>query len=92
MPNASDPCPTMIPTLGQFVTDEWLPSMRGRLKASTWDSYRRNLELHVLPSVGETAIDEVRATVDRWSEFADEVGLGRAASARVRSALPSLRR
>lgn len=59
MRNASDPYPSMFPTLGEFVTEEWLPSMRGRLKASTWDSYRRNLELHVLPSVGETAIDEV---------------------------------
>ena len=59
MSDATDAGRPPPPTLAQFVFQEWLPSMRGRLKSSTWDSYRRNLELHVLPSVGETAIDEV---------------------------------
>lgn len=47
------------PTLRSFTTDEWLPSMRGRLKPSTWDSYRRNMQLHVLPALGSTPIDEI---------------------------------
>lgn len=48
---------TEAPTLSSFVRDEWLPSMRGRLKPSTWDSYRRNMELHVLPILGESRLD-----------------------------------
>jgi len=47
------------PTLRSFATDEWLPSMRGRLKPSTWDSYRRNMLLHVLPALGSTPIDVI---------------------------------
>lgn len=46
-------------TLKRYVDEEWLLSMRGRLKPSTWDSYRRNLSLHVLPSLGERAIDTI---------------------------------
>jgi integrase len=33
--------------------------MRGRLKLSTWDSYRRNMALHVLPTLGGTRLDEI---------------------------------
>ncbi len=49
------------PTLGSYVTTEWLPAMRGRLKASTLDSYRRNLELHVLPTLGSHPLDGLSA-------------------------------
>ncbi len=46
-------------TLAVFVRSEWLPSMRGRVKPSTWDSYRRNMELHVLPAVGRSPISQL---------------------------------
>ena len=39
-------------TLSEWVRDHWLPTMRSRVKPSTFDSYRRNLELHVLPRLG----------------------------------------
>ncbi|MEX2324056.1 MAG: site-specific integrase [Acidimicrobiia bacterium] len=39
-------------TLSGWVRDHWLPTMRSRVKPSTFDSYRRNLELHVLPRLG----------------------------------------
>lgn len=32
-------------TLADYVNDEWLPLMRQQVKASTWSSYSRNLEL-----------------------------------------------
>lgn len=49
------------PTLTSYVVDDWLPSMRGRLKASTLDSYRRNLDLHVLPTLGDQPLEEMTA-------------------------------
>lgn len=39
-------------TLEQWVRDQWLPTMRSQVKPTTFDSYRRNLELHVLPRLG----------------------------------------
>ena len=39
-------------TLADYVNDEWLPLMRQQVKPSTWSSYSRNLELHVLPTLG----------------------------------------
>lgn len=61
MSDASNHDPPASPTLAAFVGDEWIPSMRGRLKPSTLDSYRRNLELHVLPSLGHRPIEELSA-------------------------------
>src|SRR5690606_16415504 len=37
-------------TLGAYLTDQWLPSLR--LKASTEASYRKNVRLHVIPHLG----------------------------------------
>jgi integrase len=39
-------------TLGAYLTEKWLPIQRSQLKASTFDSYRRTIELHVLPTLG----------------------------------------
>ena len=39
-------------TLSDWVHDHWLPTVQSRVKPSTFDSYRRNLELHVLPGLG----------------------------------------
>jgi integrase len=39
-------------TLDRWVHDHWLPTMKTRVKPSTFDSYRRNMELHVLPYLG----------------------------------------
>lgn len=39
-------------TLAEWVRGEWLPLMKQQVKASTWSSYQRNLELHVLPTLG----------------------------------------
>lgn len=39
-------------TLADFTRSDWLPLMRSQVKVSTWDSYSRNLELHVLPVLG----------------------------------------
>lgn len=39
-------------TLAEYVRSDWLPLMKQQVKASTWSSYERNLELHVLPTLG----------------------------------------
>lgn len=39
-------------TLSQWVSGVWLPLTAARVKPTTLHSYRRNLELHVLPELG----------------------------------------
>lgn len=39
-------------TLSEWAIDSWLPMMATRIKPSTLHSYRRNLEIHVLPVLG----------------------------------------
>lgn len=46
-------------TLSEWVTAQWLPTVRSQLKPSTFDSYRRNLELHVLPRIGGRRLHEL---------------------------------
>ncbi|MGH9158320.1 MAG: tyrosine-type recombinase/integrase [Acidimicrobiales bacterium] len=48
-------------SLAEFARDEWLPTMQTQVKHSTWDSYRRNLDLHVLPVLGGTQLQQVTA-------------------------------
>ncbi len=38
-------------TVGQFL-EEWLPAIRSTVRASTWDSYRSNVETHIIPALG----------------------------------------
>lgn len=59
MPDPTNGSTPELPTLEAYMTDEWLPSMRGRLKPSTWDSYRRNVELHVLPALGDIGLGDI---------------------------------
>lgn len=46
-------------TLGEYLTERWLPIQRARLRAGTFDSYRRNVELHVLPALGLRPLDRL---------------------------------
>ncbi len=53
--------PTRV-TLGEYLTLTWLPSIRSRVKPTTWDSYRRNVELHLLPRLGSRQLQRLTAT------------------------------
>lgn len=44
-------------TFGAYVRDEWLPSID--VRESTLSSYRRNLELHVIPTLGALRLQEI---------------------------------
>ena len=34
-------------SFGSYLVDRWLPIQQAKLRASTYDSYRRNIDLHV---------------------------------------------
>ena len=36
-------------TVAVYLTQRWLPSKKLTLRASTYDSYRRNIDLHITP-------------------------------------------
>lgn len=47
-----EPLVTPKGTFGDYLTERWLPVQQSRVRRSTYDSYRRNIELHVLPALG----------------------------------------
>jgi integrase len=46
-------------TLGSYLTDRWLPTKRAQVRLSTFDSYRRNIELHVIPRIGQILLQRL---------------------------------
>jgi integrase len=46
-------------TLGAYLLDRWLPVQAARLRRSTFDSYRRNIERHVVPALGAVPLDKL---------------------------------
>jgi integrase len=47
-------------TFGVYLTQRWLPGRRAALRPSTWDSYRRNVDLHVVPCLGRVPLRHLR--------------------------------
>ena len=43
-------------SLGRYLLHTWLPCKRVSLRPSTWDGYRRNVELHVVPRIGRVPL------------------------------------
>jgi integrase len=46
-------------TLGEYLLTTWLPAIQDRVRTSTFDSYSRNIRLHVNPHVGGVALQAV---------------------------------
>ena len=46
-------------TLAEWVRESWLPMTEMRVKPSTFDSYRRNIEIHVLPELGGKPLQQL---------------------------------
>jgi len=46
-------------TLAEWVRDSWLPMTEGRVKPSTFHSYRQNMEIHVLPVLGSKPLQQL---------------------------------
>ena len=47
-------------TLAEWV-DEWLPVLRTQVRRQTYESYERNLRLHVLPTLGARPMQSIKA-------------------------------
>lgn len=76
--------PTAI-ALEEWVHWHWLPTIQGRVKPSTFASYRRNIEIHVLPQLGRRQLRQLTpAMLDRL--YADLLGDGHQQAARGLSA------
>jgi integrase len=43
-------------SFGEYLTEKWLPIQRAQLRPSTFDSYRRNVENHVVPALGRVPL------------------------------------
>ena len=50
--------PTKL-TVGDYLLERWLPGRSASLRTSTFDAYRRSLELHVIPAVGHVKIQQL---------------------------------
>lgn len=48
-------------TLNEWARESWLPTIESQVKPSTFDSYRRNMELHVLPTIGARPLQQLTA-------------------------------
>ena len=47
-------------TVAVYLTRRWLPSKQLALRASTWDAYRRVIDLHVIPRIGGIPLRRLR--------------------------------
>ncbi len=56
-----EPTPTEKLNLGQYLTERWLPIQKSRVRPSTYDSYRRTIDLHVIPALGCRPLDKLTA-------------------------------
>jgi integrase len=56
-----EPVVTHKGTFGEYLTERWLPIQESQVRASTYDSYRRNIALHVMPNLGRRPLDKLTA-------------------------------
>jgi integrase len=54
-------------TVGGYLEEDWLPAVKARLTPSTWDSYARNVRLHIAPELGPIPLQALTAA--RLNEF-----------------------
>ena len=50
-------------TLGEYLTDDWLPAVRHNLARSTWESYDRNIRNHVVRGLGALQLQQLDGAV-----------------------------
>ncbi len=47
-------------TFGAYLTGQWLPAKKLHLATSTYRGYERNVQLHILPTLGKVSIRRLR--------------------------------
>ncbi|HEY3670029.1 MAG TPA: site-specific integrase [Acidimicrobiia bacterium] len=68
-------------TLSDFLEHDWLPAIKARIRPSTWDSYARNVRLHVVPELGGEHLQSITpARLNRF--YAEMLESGRIGSER----------
>lgn len=50
-------------TLGTYLVERWLPTKKAQFRPSTFDSYRRNTEIHVIPRIGPSLCNGSRPRI-----------------------------
>ncbi len=63
-------------TLQAFLMDEWVPAIKGSVRPTTWASYKRNIELHVVPHIGSRQVQRL-STSQLNKLYADLLDSGR---------------
>ena len=54
-------------TVGEYLTEHWLPAMASTVRPTTADTYGRLVRLHLVPSLGAVRLQQLeRAHVSRW--------------------------
>ena len=48
-------------TLADYLRSRWLPLMQSQVRPSTWDSYCRLMEIHVIPRIGQIPLQQLTA-------------------------------
>ena len=78
-------------TLAEWIRDSWLPMTEPRVEPSTFYSYKRNLELHVLPVLGRKPLQQLTPPMltALYGQFAKETDRRRALSAKTISYIHS---
>jgi Phage integrase, N-terminal SAM-like domain len=69
-------------TVGTYLTEMWLPSMRSQVRATTLGGYRHNVRAYLVPRLGDIPLQ--RLTTARVGAFYGEL-VGPAARAAGRS-------
>ena len=47
--------------LSEFLTDEWLPSVRATIRPNTYLSYQGHVKLHIIPHLGSMTLQQLQA-------------------------------
>ena len=47
-------------TFGAYITSQWLPAKKLQLAASTYRSYERNVQRHIVPALGRIGLRRLR--------------------------------
>lgn len=54
-------------TLAEWMLERWLPAIRDEIAPSTWSSYKKETENHILPHLGRHVVVEMgKAPVKAW--------------------------
>jgi len=48
-------------TVAEFLSNAWLPSIRSSVREGTFESYRRNVRVHIIPQLGDVPLQQLAA-------------------------------